>query len=146
MMILGLTGSIGMGKSTATKAFARHGAMIWDADAEVHRLMAKGGARGGIEARRLLAQILDEAEAIAVVAAQCAGLGHDHGIDGTDAGRARAHFTDQVQRRFFVRNGEITAAKTHGGKAVERRFQPFRTHREGQIGAVDAVAFEPKPV
>ncbi len=44
MMILGLTGSIGMGKSTATKAFARHGAMIWDADAEVHRLMAKGGA------------------------------------------------------------------------------------------------------
>ncbi len=43
-MILGLTGSIGMGKSTATKEFARHGAMIWDADAEVHRLMAKGGA------------------------------------------------------------------------------------------------------
>ncbi len=44
MMILGLTGSIGMGKSTATRAFARHGAVIWDADAEVHRLMAKGGA------------------------------------------------------------------------------------------------------
>ncbi|HIM44696.1 MAG TPA: dephospho-CoA kinase [Alphaproteobacteria bacterium] len=44
MMILGLTGSIGMGKSTATRAFARFGAAIWDADAEVHRLMAKGGA------------------------------------------------------------------------------------------------------
>lgn len=43
-MILGLTGSIGMGKSTATRAFAAHGAMIWDADAEVHRLMAEGGA------------------------------------------------------------------------------------------------------
>jgi dephospho-CoA kinase len=44
MMILGLTGSIGMGKSTATRSFARHGAAIWDADAEVHRLMAAGGA------------------------------------------------------------------------------------------------------
>jgi len=44
MMILGLTGSIGMGKSTATQAFAAHGAMIWDADTEVHRLMAEGGA------------------------------------------------------------------------------------------------------
>ena len=43
-MILGLTGSIGMGKSTATRAFARHGAAIWDADAEVHRLMARRGA------------------------------------------------------------------------------------------------------
>lgn len=44
MMILGLTGSIGMGKSTATRAFARHGATIWDADAAVHRLMVRGGA------------------------------------------------------------------------------------------------------
>ena len=44
MMILGLTGSIGTGKSTATRAFARHGATIWDADAAVHRLMARGGA------------------------------------------------------------------------------------------------------
>ena len=44
MMILGLTGSIGMGKSRATRTFARHGATIWDADAAVHRLMARGGA------------------------------------------------------------------------------------------------------
>ena len=44
MMILGLTGSIGMGKSRATRAFARQGATIWDADAAVHRLMACGGA------------------------------------------------------------------------------------------------------
>ena len=43
MMILGLTGSIGMGKSTVTLAFAAGGAMVWDADAEVHRLMAVGG-------------------------------------------------------------------------------------------------------
>ncbi len=44
MMILGLTGSIGMGKSTTTRAFAQLGAAIWDADAEVHRLTGPGGA------------------------------------------------------------------------------------------------------
>ena len=44
MMILGLTGSIGMGKSTATRTFAHLGAAVWDADAEVHRLTGPGGA------------------------------------------------------------------------------------------------------
>jgi len=42
-MILGLTGSIGMGKSTVTQTFARLGATVWDADAEVHRLTGPGG-------------------------------------------------------------------------------------------------------
>lgn len=43
MRIIGLTGGIGMGKSTAANAFKRARIPVFDADASVHKLQARGG-------------------------------------------------------------------------------------------------------
>ena len=59
--MLGLTGSIGMGKTTTAAMFASQGCAVWDADAAVHRLYAKGGA-AVIPMRRAFPEtVLDDA-------------------------------------------------------------------------------------
>ena len=59
--LLGLTGSIGMGKSTTAGFFAEAGVPVWDADAAVHRLYGPGGTGTGAVARLVPAAVRDGA-------------------------------------------------------------------------------------
>ena len=78
MITLGLTGSIGMGKSTVAKMFAEEGVPVFDADAAVHRLQGPDGAlveeieahfpgttgAGGVNRGALAERVLGEPEAL----------------------------------------------------------------------------------
>lgn len=61
MILLGLTGSIGMGKSTTTAMFADLGAVVWNADDAVHRLYARGGEAVGPVGEAFPGVVVDDA-------------------------------------------------------------------------------------
>lgn len=78
MIILGLTGSIGMGKTTVAKMFAEGGAPAFDSDAAVHQLYSPGGAaveavelefpgvtkNGGIDRALLSQRVINDPKAL----------------------------------------------------------------------------------
>ena len=78
MITLGLTGSIGMGKSTVSRMFAAEGVPVFDADKVVHQLQGPDGAlvdeieaqfpgttgESGVDRTTLAERVLDEPEAL----------------------------------------------------------------------------------
>lgn len=84
MIVLGLTGSIGMGKSTVAAMFAHEGVPVFDADAEVHKLQGPGG--------RLVAAIE------AAFPGTTGGSGGDSGVDRALLGKAVFGNPDALKR------------------------------------------------
>lgn len=108
MKIIGLTGGIGMGKSTVAAMFRRRGLPVFDADATVRRLQAQGGA------------------AIPAIAEAFPGVVHDNVLDRA-ALRARVLANPTARRRLemimhgMVRNEEnrfLAGARRRQARAV----------------------------
>ncbi len=106
MFKLGLTGSIGMGKSTTAQMFAELGCAVWDADAAVHRLYSKGGAAVAPMGAALPKAIVDAAvsrDALkALIAENPAVLKTIERIVHPLVGEDRAQFMAQAQADIVV--------------------------------------------
>ncbi|MDP6573151.1 MAG: dephospho-CoA kinase [Rhodospirillales bacterium] len=109
MVILGLTGSIGMGKSTAAQAFRRAGVPVHDADRAVHGLLAKGG------------------RAVALVEAAFPGVTRDGAVDREKLGQRVFADADALARLEAILHPMVREA--------ERRFLR-RTAADGHRVAV----------
>ncbi len=91
--ILGLTGSIGMGKSATAKMFADEGVPVHDADAVVHRLY--------------------EGEATPLIEAAFPGTTSGGKVDRGKLGRARARQADAIKRLEQIVHPLVTKAREH---------------------------------
>lgn len=128
---LGLTGSIGMGKSTTAAMFADHGLAVWDADAAVHRLYARDGA------------------AFAAIAALCPRAATPQGISrpalkdwiATDATALPA--IEAIVHPLVAQDREAFAAKTGSDIAVFDIPLLFEKGTEAQMDATLLVTAPP---
>jgi dephospho-CoA kinase len=100
MRILGLTGSIGMGKSTTAKLFVEAGVPVYDADAAVHKIY-EGEAAPAIEAAfpgTTVGGKVDRAKLSAKVVQDPAAIKQLEGIVHPMLGASRQKFLDEAER------------------------------------------------
>lgn len=124
MIVLGLTGSIGMGKSTTAALFEAMGAPVYDADAAVHALYAAGGgavaaveavfpgvtgADGAIDRAALGARVVGDPEALRRLEAVVHPL----------VGAHRAAFFARVSEAEVVVVDVPLLFETHGERQVD---------------------------
>lgn len=105
--IIGLTGSIGMGKSAVARMFERHGIPVFDADAAVRAVQGRGGA------------------ALPAIEAAFPGVVRDGVLDRTELGRRV--FGDAAARR---RLESIVHPAVH---AMQQRFLRRNRHRRAVL-------------
>jgi dephospho-CoA kinase len=133
MVVLGLTGSLGMGKSTTARFFAEAGVPVFDADAVVHRLYA-GEAAPAIEVAfpgTTGAQGVDRAKLAQAVLGDPAALARLEGIIHPLVRREELRFIDE-------------AGKAGAGVAVLDIPLLFETGRDNLVDAVVVVSAPPE--
>jgi dephospho-CoA kinase len=112
MIVLGLTGSIGMGKSTAAAALRRLRVPLYDADAEIHKMLGPGGA------------------AVAKVEAAFRGArGESGGIDRARLGQRVFGKPTELRRLEHILHPMV--------RAVERRWIAQRRGRGARLVVLD---------
>ncbi|HMG46979.1 MAG TPA: dephospho-CoA kinase [Allosphingosinicella sp.] len=108
-IVLGLTGSIGMGKSTVSRMFADEGVPVFDADAIVHRLQGREGAL------------------VAAIEAQFPGTTDAGGVD-----------RNALAERVLAEPGELQRLETLIHPAVARERDAFlAAHRQAPVVVLD---------
>ncbi len=131
MFVLGLTGSIGMGKSTAAKMLAAMGAPVCDSDRLVHGLLAKGGA------------------AVPTIAVAFPGVVVDGAVDRRALGAAVFGNPPALARLEAILHPMVQAAQRRFlARAARRRVRVavldipllFETHGEKRVDAVLVVS------
>jgi dephospho-CoA kinase len=134
MKVLGLTGGIGMGKSTAATAFRRAHIPVFDADAAVHRMQARGGrAVRAIEAA-FPGTVRDGA--VDRVALRHAVLGKPDALARLE--RILHPMVEREEREFVAR------ARRHGSRAVVLDIPLlFETHGDRRVDHVIVVTASP---
>lgn len=130
MVILGLTGSIGMGKSTASRMLRRLGIPVFDADMAIHRALAPGGA------------------GVAPVEAAFPGVVRDGGVDRQELGKRVFNDPPALRRLEGILHPiALEARKDFLRRAARRRVRVvvldipllFETGGESQVDAVIVV-------
>ena len=112
MIVLGLTGSIGMGKSTAAAVLRRLGVPLYDADAEIHKMLGRGGA------------------AVTAVEAAFPGVrGEDGAIDRRALGRRVFGKPEELHRLEQILHPMV--------RAVERRWVARQRARGTKLVVLD---------
>ena len=154
MIIIGLTGGIGMGKSTAAAAFRRAGIPVFDADLAVHRLQS----RGGRAVRQIEAHFPGTVRAGAVdrIALRNAVLGRPRALKTLEG---ILHPMVQQEERAFIARARRAGRhmvvldvpllfETKGDRRVDRvvvvsaprAVQMQRVRRRGRMSAADVAA------
>jgi dephospho-CoA kinase len=133
MIVLGLTGSIGMGKSTTANLFMEAGVPVYDADAAVHRLY--------------------EGEAVAAIEAAFAGTTTDGKVDRNRLSARVVHDSAAMKKLEDIVHPMLGASRQKFLQDAERSGAPvavvdvpllFETGGEKRVDAVVVVTTSPE--